>query len=87
MPAARGCCGCRSHDAVRAGFAAMLAYDDDKESGDGDCWAAGDVGVAEWSYIQRDAHGNIAEVVRGCDLFRFRGDLIVVKNAFRKTTS
>jgi len=70
-------------DAVRAGFERMLAFDADKEGREGDCWVAGDLGAAEWSYVETSADGTAVEI-RGCDLFRFRGDLIVRKDAFRK---
>ena len=44
---------------------------------------AGDRGAAEWTF-RATAEGGEAFEVRGCDLFEFDGDLIRVKNAFRK---
>ena len=44
---------------------------------------AGDRGAAEWTFRATDDDGAAFEV-RGCDLFEFDGDLIRVKNAFRK---
>ena len=43
----------------------------------------GDRGAAEWTFRANDDEGAAFEV-RGCDLFEFDGDLIRVKNAFRK---
>ena len=70
--------------AVRAGFEAMLARDSGSESRSGRFFVAGDLGVSEWSYIQRRAEGRIVEV-RGCDILEFVGCKIARKDAFRKT--
>lgn len=75
----------RGRDEVRQGFREMLAHDADAESETGACWVAHDRGVAEWSYVHTGRDGTRTEV-RGCDLFVFRGDLISVKDAYRKTT-
>ena len=70
-------------NAVRAGFAALLAYDAGGESREGRVAILGELGVAEWAYELRDASGR-ATVVRGCDIFEFTGTLIRRKDAFRK---
>ena len=70
-------------DAVRAGFAALLAYDAGGESREGRIAMLGELGLAEWAYELRDASGR-ATVVRGCDIFEFTGILIRRKDAFRK---
>ena len=44
-------------------------------------FVAGDRGAAEWTFVSGDLR------VRGADLFEFEGDLIRVKNAFRKSHS
>jgi ketosteroid isomerase-like protein len=44
-------------------------------------FVAGDRGAAEWTFVAGETR------VRGCDLFEFDGDLIRVKNAFRKQPS
>jgi uncharacterized protein (TIGR02246 family) len=44
---------------------------------------AGDRGHAEWTFAWTQEDGSRLEV-RGCDLFEFEGDLIRIKNAFRK---
>jgi ketosteroid isomerase-like protein len=71
-------------DEVRRGFEEMLAHDADGEGRTGRVWVAGDVGVAEWSYVFTREDGREYEVP-GCDLFHFRGDRIAVKDAYRKT--
>jgi ketosteroid isomerase-like protein len=70
--------------AVRAGFEAMLTHDADAESHGGRVFVAGNLGVSEWSYIQRGADGRVVEV-RGCDILEFVGCKIARKDAFRKT--
>jgi ketosteroid isomerase-like protein len=70
-------------DAVRAGFAALLAYDAGGESREGRIAILGEFGLAEWAYELRDASGRTI-VVRGCDIFEFTGTLIRRKDAFRK---
>lgn len=68
--------------AVRAGFAEMLAHDAGRTRRSGPAWLFGDHGVALWSF--EDETGRIA---RGIDLYRFKGDRIVLKDAYRKTTN
>jgi beta-alanine degradation protein BauB len=50
---------------------------------DTEVMVADDRGAAEWTFRAKDDDGAAFEV-RGCDLFEFDGDLIRVKNAFRK---
>ncbi len=50
---------------------------------DTEVMVAGDRGAAEWTFRATGDDGEPFEV-RGCDLFEFDGDLIRVKNAFRK---
>jgi ketosteroid isomerase-like protein len=70
-------------EAVRRGFEALLAHDSEAEGRGGRCFVAGNLGVAEWSYVyMRDGR---AIEVRGCDIFEFVGDKIRRKDAFRKT--
>lgn len=75
----------KGRDEVRRGFEALLAYDRGGVSRSGDAFVSGDRGFAEWSYEFADSDGG-RRIVRGCDLFEFRDDKIVVKNAFRKTS-
>ena len=47
---------------------------------------AGDVGSFEWDFVATDASGK-SVTTAGCDLLAFRGDKVVLKNAFRKVKS
>ena len=44
---------------------------------------AGDIGTFEWDFVATDASGKLVRTA-GCDLLRFAGDKVAVKNAFRK---
>ena len=47
---------------------------------------AGDIGTFEWDFVATDASGK-SVTTAGCDLLAFRGDKVVLKNAFRKVKS
>jgi ketosteroid isomerase-like protein len=72
------------HEAVRRGFEELIKHDAKAEGRGGRVFIAGDIGVAEWSFIYTDESGREIEV-RGCDLFEFEGDKIRRKDAYRKT--
>jgi hypothetical protein len=65
-------------DEVRRGFELMLAYDEAAEGYGGTAFIQGDLGVSQWSL----RYGTVE--VRGCDIYEFAGDLIRVKDAYRK---
>jgi ketosteroid isomerase-like protein len=44
---------------------------------------AGDIGTFEWNFVTTDHSGQKVRT-SGCDLLRFVGDKVAVKNAFRK---
>jgi ketosteroid isomerase-like protein len=44
---------------------------------------SGDFGSFEWDFVATDAAGK-SVTTAGCDLLTFRGEDVVVKNAFRK---
>jgi len=44
---------------------------------------AGEIGTFEWDFVATDASGQKVRTA-GCDLLRFTGDKVAVKNAFRK---
>jgi ketosteroid isomerase-like protein len=71
-------------EAVREGVRAFFAAYPDGRFTDASCAVAGDVGFSEWTFSGTGPDGAPFSV-RGCDLFEFRGDLITVKNAFRKS--
>jgi hypothetical protein len=65
-------------DEVRRGVAAFFERYPDGRFEDASGFVAGDRGASEWTFKSGET------AVRGCDLFEFEGDLIRVKNAFRK---
>ena len=52
-------------------------------------WAAdrhqvlGDTGLSEWRFVGTDKTGKTVDV-QGCDIFRFDGNLIALKDSYRK---
>lgn len=44
---------------------------------------AGDIGTFEWDFVATDASGKVTRTA-GCDLLQFRGNMVTLKNAFRK---
>jgi uncharacterized protein (TIGR02246 family) len=70
-------------DAAREGIQAFFDRYPDGEFAGTEVMVAGDRGAAEWTFRAIGDDGAAFEV-RGCDLFEFDGDLIRVKNAFRK---
>ena len=70
-------------DAAREGIQAFFDRYPDGIFGGTEVMVVGDRGAAEWTFRAKGDDGLMFEV-RGCDLFEFDGDLIRVKNAFRK---
>ena len=69
--------------AVREGLGARFTTIPDVHYGDGSHFVAGDRGVSEWTLAGTTTEGVRLEV-RGCDIWTFRGDEVVVKNSFWK---
>jgi len=69
---------------VRAGFAKLLAHDNDGIAEAGEIRSTGDGVVSTWGYRKRGPDGR-PMLVRGCDIFVFRDGMIIRKDAFRKT--
>ena len=70
-------------DAVAEGFAARFTGIPDVSYESHGDFVSGDRGASEWTLRGTTADGQALEV-RGCDLWTFRGDEIVVKNSFWK---
>ena len=71
-------------DEVRRGLAARFEGMPDVHYADDDCFAAGRRGASEWTICGTTTDGDRVEV-RGCDLWTFDGDgLIVRKDSFWK---
>lgn len=68
---------------VRQGFEELIKHDEKSEARGGRVVIAGDIGIAEWSFVSMDERGREVEV-RGCDIFEFAGDKVYRKDAFRK---
>ena len=73
----------RGRDAVREGFQLAWQTFPDAAWLDADIFIAGDRGVMESTFRGTKADGTRIEA-RMVDVFRFRGDKIACKNAFRK---
>jgi ketosteroid isomerase-like protein len=69
--------------AVREGLGARFTTIPDVHYGDGSHFVAGERGVSEWTLTGTTTDGVPLEV-RGCDLWTFRGDEVLVKNSFWK---
>jgi ketosteroid isomerase-like protein len=69
--------------AVREGLGARFTMIPDVHYGDGRHFVSGDRGASEWTLTGTTVDGVELEV-RGCDLWTFRGDEIVVKDSFWK---
>ena len=73
-------------DAVRASYAAMFDTFPDAAWTADNHHVAGDTGLSEWRFIGTDKTGEQVDV-QGCDIFRFSGDLIALKDSYRKNRS
>ncbi len=73
----------RGREAVRSAYAAIFEAFPEAAWTDSRHIVAGDRGFSEWRFVGMDRQGVRIEV-DGCDLFIFNGDLIRVKNSFRK---
>jgi len=70
-------------DAVRAGYAGIFEAFPDARWQDGRHLVAGDCGVSTWRFVGHDRTGRRHDV-DGCDLFTFDGELISLKDSYRK---
>ena len=76
----------QGREAVRAAYAAM--FDAFPQA----AWTAdshhvmGDTGLSEWRFTGTDHTGRQVDV-QGCDIFHFDGDLIALKDSYRKARS
>ena len=69
--------------AVRAGLAARFAGIPDVHYGEDRHWVCGDRGCSEWLLTGTTTAGERL-AVRGCDLWEFRGGLVVRKDSYWK---
>jgi ketosteroid isomerase-like protein len=73
----------KGREAVRSGLASRFAGIPDVHYGDDRHWVSGDRGCSEWLLTGATTQGEPV-VVRGCDLFEFRGDKIARKDSYWK---
>lgn len=73
----------RGRNEVRRGFAEILAFDQAGEGSSGVTLLEGDWAASQWELVRREAIGS-QTVMKGCDFFAFSGDLIRLKDAYRK---
>lgn len=73
-------------DAVRTGFARLLAYDSDGISEPGAMHGVGNLVVSTWG-VRKAGQDGRSILVRGCDIFSIHDGLIVRKDSFRKAYS
>jgi ketosteroid isomerase-like protein/quercetin dioxygenase-like cupin family protein len=73
----------KGRQAVRAAYAAIFEAFPESAWNDARHVVCGDRGFSEWRFVGTDRQGARVEV-DGCDLFAFDGELIRVKNSFRK---
>jgi ketosteroid isomerase-like protein len=73
----------QGQSAVREGLGARFTTIPDVHYGDGSHFVSGDRGVSEWTLTGTTTEGTRLNV-RGCDLWTFRDDKVVVKNSFWK---
>ena len=73
-------------DAVRRATEAIFAAFPQAAWTEGQHVVAGDTGLSSWCFVGQRADGSAVDV-RGCDVFAFSGDLIAVKDSYRKARS
>jgi len=73
----------QGQDAVREGLGARFTTIPDVHYGDGSHFVSGDRGVSEWTLTGTTPEGARLNV-RGCDIWTFRDDKVLVKNSFWK---
>jgi ketosteroid isomerase-like protein/quercetin dioxygenase-like cupin family protein len=70
-------------DAVQRATEAIFAAFPQAAWTEGQHVVAGDTGLSSWRLVGQRADGSAVDV-RGCDVFAFSGDLIAVKDSYRK---
>jgi hypothetical protein len=70
-------------DAVRRATAAVFEAFPEAAWTEGKHVVAGDTGLSSWRFVGHRPDGSPVDV-RGCDVFAFDGDLIAVKDSYRK---
>ncbi|RFC68948.1 MULTISPECIES: nuclear transport factor 2 family protein [Mesorhizobium] len=70
-------------DVVRASYAALFDTFPKAAWTRGSHVVTGDIGLSSWRFVGTNASGQQVDV-DGCDIFTFAGDLIALKDSYRK---
>ncbi|MGC4024262.1 MAG: nuclear transport factor 2 family protein [Mesorhizobium sp.] len=70
-------------DAVRASYAALFDTFPKAAWTRGSHTVSGDTGLSSWRFVGTNVSGQQVDV-DGCDIFTFTGDLIALKDSYRK---
>ena len=73
----------RGSVAVRAAYAAIFTTFPQAAWTEGTHVVSGDTGLSTWRFVGRTRDGESVDL-RGCDVFSFDGDLIALKDSYRK---
>ncbi|WP_135450962.1 MULTISPECIES: nuclear transport factor 2 family protein [Tabrizicola] len=73
----------RGREAVRTAYAAIFDTFPQAAWTEGAHVVAGDTGLSTWRFVGTTRDG-VSVDVRGCDVFAFEGDLIALKDSYRK---
>ncbi|MBS3978221.1 MAG: nuclear transport factor 2 family protein [Rhodobacteraceae bacterium] len=73
----------KGRDAVRAGYAAIFDAFPQAAWTEGAHVVSGDTGLSTWRFVGATRDGATVDV-RGCDVFAFDGDLVALKDSYRK---
>ena len=73
----------RGREAVAEGYAKLFTAYPDAAWNEDTHFVVGDRGVSEWRFTGTGPDGERVEML-GCDLFRFEGDRISLKDSYRK---
>ena len=69
--------------AVRAAYAAIFTTFPQAAWTEGEHIVSGNTGLSTWRFIGTTRDGGVVDL-RGCDVFGFEGDLIALKDSYRK---
>ncbi|MCF1709291.1 nuclear transport factor 2 family protein [Tabrizicola sp. J26] len=73
----------RGRAAVRAAYIAIFETFVEAAWSEGKNVVAGETGLSNWRFVGKTREGHTVDV-RGCDIFHFDGDLIALKDSYRK---
>lgn len=72
--------------AVRAAYEALFVTYVESHYAESNAYVTGDTGLSTWRFIGKERDGKVVDV-RGVDVFTFDGDLVSLKDSYRKARS